>query len=181
MTTIKPVIDWLPYIKENKARGTRLLLALAYQQAADRSKDPNTQTGAIIMNPAGMIIGTGTNHFPKGVTMETSRLVRPLKYVYMEHAERNAIFDACRLGKPTDGSTMYAPWYACCDCARGIIQSGIIKVIGHKQCFDRTPDRWRENIIHAVTMLEEAGVVCEVYTKDIGGSEIIFDDTKWNP
>ncbi|MFX8778102.1 deaminase, partial [Acinetobacter baumannii] len=86
------------------------------------------------------------------------RWERPLKYQFVEHAERNSIFHAAREGSKLAGSTMYCPWYACADCARAIIQAGIKEVVGHQKCFDLTPGHWKESIANAFQMFEEAGV-----------------------
>lgn len=61
------------------------------------------------------------------------RTLRPAKYLWTEHAERNAIYNAARVGIPTKGCWLYLnykPTHICLDCARAIIQSGICTVIG---------------------------------------------------
>ena len=121
------------------------------------SVDPSTQNGAVIVNEeTGEILGSGCNEFPKGVEISDERWERPLKYNFVEHAERNSIFDCVKNGKATKGMTMYCPWFACSDCARAIIQSGVLRVVGHK--VDVTSDRWGSSIEVALQMLKEAGV-----------------------
>ncbi len=62
-----------------------------------RSKDPNTQLGCIIVGPNHEIRSTGYNSFPRGIRDDVpERLVRPAKYLWIEHAERNAICNAAR-------------------------------------------------------------------------------------
>ena len=131
-------------------------MKLAFDKAT-LSIDPSTQNGAIIVNEAtGEILGGGCNEFPSGVEVLTERWERPLKYSFVEHSERNAIFFCARKGKATAGMTMYCPWFACADCARAIIQAGITRVVGHK--VDITNDRWAGSIEVAIQMLKEAGV-----------------------
>lgn len=144
-------------------------LKLAYQRAAKFSTDPSVQNGAYIVEhtlAGDNVLGRGANHFPAGVKETEDRWSRENseKYNWVEHAERNAIYDAARRTGGTEGAIMYVPWYACCDCARAIIQSGIARVVGHQMTMDLTPDRWKVNIEKAFVMLEEAGVDC-VYMK----------------
>ena len=126
---------------------------------AQGSPDPSTQNGAILLNPDGDWIGHDHNHFPAGVEYTAKRWERPLKYEVIEHAERNAIFHAARLGRSTQNSTMVVPWAACADCARAIIQAGVKRIVRHKQSTERGRGRnWDGSISIADTMLVEAGV-----------------------
>lgn len=159
----------------------RDLLRNAYRLAELNSDDPNTKNGAILVNPEGRIIGTGVNCFPRGVKVTPERLQRPMKYEFMEHAERNAIFDACRRGETTVGSTMYCPWYACAPCARAIVQVGIVRVIGHKLIFDRTPDHWKDTIALGDEIFHDAGIELVQYDGPIGGCTSFFDGQRWEP
>lgn len=156
-------------------------LTFAYNLAT-RSPDLSTQLGAVIVNDSGLVVGLGCNEFPKGVKVTTERLVsRPEKYHYIEHAERNAIYNSIVAGESTLGATMFCPWFACADCARGIIQSGIKKVIGHQKMFDNTPERWRESIDNAFVMFDEAGVETELIVHDFGLEPRLFNEQMWTP
>lgn len=154
-------------------------LEIAYGYALD-SPDPSTQNGAFIVNANGLQVGS-CNKFPNGVIATPERLERPLKYNYIEHAERNAIFASTRSGIALLGATMYVPWFACADCGRAIIQAGIRRVVGHKQMFDATPDHWKESIAHADAMLLEAGVETVLIDAKLGVSPIRFNGELWNP
>ena len=100
------------------------------QVVSARSKDPNTQIGAIIVGPAHEIRTTGYNSFPRGIRDDVpERLVRPTKYLWIEHAERNAICNAARSGTATEGCTIYVEIMPCMDCARAIVQAGIKAVV----------------------------------------------------
>jgi dCMP deaminase len=66
---------------------------------AMRSKDPNSQVGACIINPDNIIIGLGYNGFPRGCSDENLPWNREgsfekTKYAYVVHAEANAILNA---------------------------------------------------------------------------------------
>ena len=78
------------------------------QVVAGRSKDPNTQIGCVVVGPNHEIRSTGYNSFPRGIRDDVpERLVRPAKYLWIEHAERNAICNAARAGTATEGCTIY--------------------------------------------------------------------------
>ena len=97
---------------------------------AARSKDPNTQIGCVIVGPNHEIRSTGYNSFPRGIRDDVpERLVRPTKYLWIEHAERNAICNAARAGTATEGCTIYVEIMPCMDCARAVVQAGIIQVV----------------------------------------------------
>jgi dCMP deaminase len=156
-------------------------LTISYNVARN-SPDLSTQNGAIIINNLGQVVGMGCNEFPRGVKVLQERLVsRPEKYLYVEHAERNAIYNSIYMGQTTVGATMFCPWFACADCARGIIQSGIKKVIGHQKMFDDTPERWRESIDNAFVMFDEAGVETELIVHDFGLEPRRFNEQMWTP
>ena len=167
-------------------QSTEVYLLAAYE-AAKNSPDPSTQNGAcipIVLNyddPQGELLITACNEFPPSVLNKPERLDRPLKYNFIEHAERNVIFKTAREGFSTRNTTMYVPWFACSDCARAIICSGVKRVVGHKQMMDKTPVRWRESIDIALIMLEEAGIKAELYDGVLNGPELLFNGEIWRP
>ena len=58
-----------------------------------KSKDRSTQVGAVIVGEGHVVLSVGYNGFPRGVNDDIdSRYERPAKYMWTEHAERNAIF-----------------------------------------------------------------------------------------
>lgn len=150
-------------------------LRLAYKTAVDYSTDPSTQNGAVIV--VGDRFVTGANHFPKGVVENVDRWKRPLKYFYVEHAERDVIFKAAKLGVPTDGAIMYCPWAACADCARAIIQSGIVKVVVHHDPLNTTrfglpvSQQWVDSIKISNQMFLEAGIEIDILTDNLFENE----------
>ena len=95
-----------------------------------RSKDPNTQIGCVVVGPNHEIRSTGYNSFPRGIRDDVpERLVRPAKYLWIEHAERNAICNAARAGTATEACTVFVEIMPCMDCARAIVQAGITEVV----------------------------------------------------
>lgn len=165
------------------------LLRCAYKKAYMNSTDPSTQNGAIILisnfpSDNHGIRCSGANHFPRGVKETGDRWERPIKYSYVEHAERNAIFKAARLGLPTEGATMYVPWFACADCARAIIQAGIVEVVGDARTNKMMPQdcRWKETIEIAYGMFDEAGVKYRHLDEDLGlDFQLRFGGKLWTP
>lgn len=126
-----------------------------------KSKDPNTQVGCVIVGPSNEIRSTGYNSFPRGLNDEVQeRLERPEKYLWIEHAERNAIFNAARMGTPLEGCSIYMMGLPCMDCARGIIQSGIKEIIYDSVEWSKwnSPKYDQTMIQKSLTMLNECGV-----------------------
>lgn len=153
-------------------------LWLAYYEAK-KSPDPSTQLGAVLVDRNGQIISRSWNQFPRGCKLTNERLVRPLKYQFIVHAEHSTILKAARVGYATGGCTLYCPWFACMDCAKAIVTSGIAKVVGHKQMFDRVPNRWNESIEVGNMILDEAGVIREYYDGLIQGIDVLIDGVRW--
>lgn len=128
--------------------------------AASNSPDPSTQNGAIIVDDDGnIVLGEDCNRLPNNIVMEEKHTVRPQKYYYFEHAERNVIFLCAKNGIRTNGKIMVCPWFACADCARAIVQAGIKEVIGFPRPLDQTNDRWKETCDVADQILDDAGVI----------------------
>ena len=76
-------------------------------QVAVKSKDPTTKIGALIVGPDREIRSTGYNSFPRGLDDNVrERMERPEKYYWIEHAERNAIYNAARCGTTLKGCTV---------------------------------------------------------------------------
>lgn len=98
---------------------------------AERSKDPSTQAGAVIVDQNNIIIGLGYNGFPRSCSDEELPWDREgsfldTKYAYVVHAEENAIYNS---NKNTAGCKLYCTLFPCNECAKTIIQSGITEVI----------------------------------------------------
>ncbi|NDD52628.1 CMP deaminase [bacterium] len=145
-----------------------LLLAEACRHAALHSTDPQTQNGALLVSRMGEIV-MAANTMPP-IELKPERFERPLKYFYIEHAERNVIYEAAKAGVSTDGATLYCPWFACADCARAIIQAGIKRVVGHVVPWLETPDRWKDSVKAADEMLDEAKIIRSYLDDELGVS-----------
>jgi dCMP deaminase len=130
------------------------------RHVASRSKDPNTQIGCVIVGPAHEIRSTGYNSFPRGIRDDVpERLERPAKYLWMEHAERNAIYNAARAGTSTEGCTIYVEIMPCMDCARAIVQAGIREVVISRERMQRySSEYYNEHFKNVEILFAEAGV-----------------------
>ena len=132
-----------------------------------KSKDENTQIGAVIVGKDKEIVSTGYNSFPRGIRDDVKeRQQRPEKYFWFEHAERNAIYNAARIGVSTKGTTMYLSCgVPCADCARGIINAGIVRIFCEKQ--DVTKGiKWADSAERSWEMFDEADVKVCFYDDD---------------
>lgn len=135
-------------------------MALAWH-ISNWSKDPNTKVGCIVVGPDKEIRSQGYNGFPRGVKETAKRQTRPTKYIFCEHAERNAIFNAVLFGASLKGCALYVTMPPCAECARAIIQSGIKTVFFLKRSDGDNVDianNWRETLKDALHMFNEAGV-----------------------
>lgn len=140
-------------------------LRLAVEIAQTQSDDQHTQNGAVLVTACGWPVGAA-NAFPDGVVPDQSRYQRPTKYMYIEHAERNAIYTAARRGLSTKGGKLYCPWFACTDCARAIICAGITEVVG--LAHDPAHGTWQDSIDCADQMFTEAGVIYRRLQEKLG-------------
>lgn len=186
---------------------------------SEKSKDPSTKVGCVIVGPDNEIRSTGFNGFPRGVDEEgmadhhipiavetdvaardyivrcrcskvlriprqeyecmpdnvkafeqhehfkepefgliAERWERPAKYAWIEHAERNAVYNAARIGTALKGCKAYLNWEPrpCVDCCRGFIQAGIVEVIGPDIQFPSSGKDWKFEL--SQTMMFESGV-----------------------
>lgn len=148
----------------------------AYEWAA-ASKDPSSQNGAVLI---GKMVAPGVNHFYEGIPEEYEN--KEKKYAGIEHAERDAIYTAARWGIRTKGTTLYCPWAACRDCARGIIGSGIRRVVTHRQRMELDSRNWKDSINDSLRWLTDAGVIVDYYDGPINGAKpILVSGQLWCP
>ena len=129
-------------------------MGLAHLSAL-RSKDPNTQVGAAIVDENKRVVSVGYNGFPKGCSDDVFPWDREgaalrTKYFYVVHAELNAILNSPR---SVAGCTIYVSLFPCNECAKAIIQSGIKRIVYESDKYADT-----DGIKASKAMLEAAGV-----------------------
>ncbi len=124
--------------------------------SARRSKDPNTQVGACIVNDKNKIVGAGYNGLPIGCDddefpWEKQGSFLDTKYPYICHAELNAILN--NIGMDLQGCKIYTALFPCNECTKAIIQSGINEVVYLSDKYDGS-----ETSIASKKMLDKAGI-----------------------
>ncbi len=126
--------------------------------SSNRSKDPNTQVGACIVNSKNKIMSVGYNGFPIGCSDDEFPWDRTgdeidTKYPYVCHAELNAILNTA--GGSLEGCKIYVALFPCNECAKAIIQCGISEVVYISDKYANTPGTKASK-----RMFDAAGVKC---------------------
>jgi len=143
--------------------------------SAKRSKDPNTQVGACIVNQKNRIVGTGYNGLPAGCSDDEFPWDKQgdflqTKYPYVCHAELNAILN--NIGMDLAGCRIYTALFPCNECSKAIIQSGISEVVYLSDKYEAT-----DSAKASKRMLENAGVLCRQVETSIKYLQISFQET----
>ena len=139
----KRIIDWDTYF-----------ISLAHLSAL-RSKDPNTQVGAVIVDSQNRIVSIGYNGMPRGCSdmefpWERKGGFLTTKYAYVVHAELNAILNSPR---PVEGCRLYVSLFPCNECAKAIIQAGIKEIVYESEKYKEA-----DNNIASRRMLVASGI-----------------------
>jgi dCMP deaminase len=108
---------------------------------AERSKDPSTQAGAVIVDENNVVVGLGYNGFPRGIDSdklpwEKEGNYEDTKYAYVCHAEENAVYNA---NNSTKNCKIYCTMFPCNECVKTIIQNGIKEIIYESEKNIKTP------------------------------------------
>ena len=135
-----------------------------------RSKDPNSQVGACIVDDNKRIVSIGYNGFPNGCSDDELPWAREgnfldVKYPYVVHAEMNAILNAC---KSVRGCSIYVDLFPCNECAKAIIQSGIKQVYYLRDKYKDT-----DSVKASKKMFDMANV--KYVQLDMKGKKIVLD------
>lgn len=144
--------------------------------ASKRSKDPNTQVGACIVNENKKIMSVGYNGFPLGCDDDCFPWERSgnseydTKYPYVCHAELNAILN--NAGAPLNGCSIYVALFPCNECAKAIIQCGIKHVYYLSDKYKDT-----DGVRASKRMFEAAGVSYTQLSLSHKEIKISFDET----
>lgn len=142
--------------------------------SAKRSKDPATQVGACIVNNKNKIVGAGYNGLPAGCNdnefpWDKQGDFLQTKYPYVCHAELNAILN--NIGMDLHGCRIYTALFPCNECAKAIIQSGIIEVIYLSDKYDGS-----DTSVASKRMLDTAGVSYRKVEAQINKIELSFEE-----
>ncbi len=132
-----------------------------------RSKDPSTQVGACIVSSDNRILSIGYNGAPNGFGDEDfpwEREGKPVdtKYMYVCHAELNAILNFRGNKRDLEESKLYASLFPCNECAKAIVQSGIKEVIYLDNKYKDT-----DSCIASRRLFDTCGVSYREFNKDV--------------
>ncbi len=115
---------------------------------AENSYCERRKVGALLVKD-NAIISDGYNGTPAGfenVCEDADGITKP----YVLHAEANAITKVARSNNSSQGSTLYITASPCMECAKLIIQAGIVRVVFHELY----------RITTGIDLLKRAGVEC---------------------
>ena len=134
--------------------------------SAMRSKDPNTQVGACIVDNTNHILSIGYNGTPNGFSDDEfpwAREGKPLdtKYLYVCHAELNSILNFPGEKSSLKGAKIYVSLFPCNECAKAIIQSGIKEIIYESNKYKDT-----DGTIASKKMFDTCGIIYRQITLD---------------
>lgn len=125
---------------------------------AKNSPDEETQVGAIMLSSEGRVIASSFNGFLRGAVDKKLPTTRPDKYQYMQHAERNMLYNCAYEGIRTKDTTIICTLSPCVDCLRACFQSGVSYIV-----FDELYDRFPNTDFY--TELEDVFVAVETIGK----------------
>ena len=127
------------------------------EEVASWSKDPSRKIGAVAVGAKGQVLAQGFNGFPRGIDDSEERYNdRERKYELVVHAEMNVIYNATYSGVSLDGATLYVSGLpVCSECAKGIVQVGIKRVIMREM---EIPDTWQDSWRKTQRMFDEASI-----------------------
>jgi dCMP deaminase len=133
------------------------------EHIATWSKDPSRQIGAVAIGNKGQVLAQGYNGFPRNIIDSNERYTdREKKYKLVVHAEMNCIYNAGFNGVSLDGSTIYVTGLpTCSNCALGVIQVGVKRVVMRAD----VDERWRDSWSLTKQLFQEAGVKYELIAK----------------
>jgi dCMP deaminase len=134
------------------APGAKMGMAL---RASSLSPNRVRRVGAILVARDGTEIAA-CNTFPAGVRDLEERHQGDGRFVWMEHAERHAIFEAARRGVATAGAHLTTTFFPCIDCARAIVDAGVARLDAPAPDFDDPV--WGGSFERSQTILREGGV-----------------------
>jgi dCMP deaminase len=141
--------------------------------SAQRSKDPNTQVGACIVNDKNKIVGAGYNGLPIGCSDDEFSWSKEgdfmdTKYPFVCHAELNAILN--NIGMDLKGCTIYTALFPCNECTKAIIQSGISTVVYLSDKYEQTDSAKASKL-----MLDKTGIAYRKVVASVDRIVLSFD------
>ena len=121
---------------------------------AENSYCQRRKVGALIVKDR-MIISDGFNGTPSGFENQCEDDNNTTK-AYVLHAEANAITKVAKSGNSSEGATLYITTAPCIECAKLIIQSGIVRVVYGEE--------YRKS--EGIELLRRANIKVEIFNDD---------------
>ena len=118
---------------------------------AQRSKDEQTQVGAVAVSPDNKNIHIAYNGFPIKIKDTEERWIKPTKYSYVLHCETNLILNA---KESLDSWSVFITIPPCPECTKLLIQSGIKRIVYHHEHQNNT----KFDYSFSKELLKEAGI-----------------------
>lgn len=115
---------------------------------AENSYCKRRKVGALLVKDK-MIISDGYNGTPSGFE-NVCEDETGTTYPYVLHAEANAITKVARSNNSSEGATLYITTSPCIECAKLIIQAGIVRIV-YKELY---------RITDGIDLLKSAGIEC---------------------
>jgi dCMP deaminase len=117
----------------------------------------------VVVNNRNVVVGMGYNGFPRGIESDLLPWDREgnyadTKYAYVCHAEENAIYNS---NNSNDGCRIYCTLFPCNECAKTIIQNGIVEVIYESDKYANT-----DSVKASKKMFELSGVKFRHYLSE---------------
>lgn len=173
------MLSYSQYPSKNHSDEYNLLQAIRGSKYSD---DPRTKNAALIVSTSGRWI-VENNHFLNNIYFnfsEEDKYNKEIKDIYLEHAERAAIYSAAKYDIDCYDAVLYSPWVGCVACSRGIVLSGIKRVVTLKNFYKS--NTWEREIELGRQLMENRGVKIEYmelnsFTGEklfFGGKEIIL-------
>jgi dCMP deaminase len=103
-------------------------LTIAYV-VAQRSFDPSSKCGCVLVSKDNRVLSTGYNGPLKGSIDSKIPLTRPEKYCHMIHGEENALLAYNGSHQDIQGGTAFVTGRPCHKCLRMMLQKGITRIV----------------------------------------------------
>lgn len=136
------------------------------QLVAEWSEDQSRKVGAVIIGSAHEVRSTGYNGLPRGINSDVEMRhskINNEKYLWFEHAERNAIYNAARSGVALEGCEIYTTLFPCSACISAIIQTGISTLSTYAPPKD--DPRFDRSFEVAIELIVEANLTLRVFDR----------------
>ena len=131
------------------------------KKVASKSKDPSTQTGAVIVRPDWSQCSVGFNGFPRKMPDDPALYAnREEKYSRIVHCEINA--ECFSRDGSLEGYTLYTWPFASCDrCCVQMIQKGITRFVAPVLPEDKK-ERWQAPLELTRKYINECGLILDL-------------------